>query len=363
MTRDNIHSDREPSRPSMGDLARPPMGDLGPATETLAQVLAQLREITRETHTSEALPDDNYRPLEPRSLKQSRKPIRLHSPAKKRRWPIRVATGASLLVLAGALALPLSGLFSDRDAGTPSNTLQQFASKDKQANPSQPEITKAVAQTPAPVATTQTVEAVSLPLPLRREVAAIQPEPVSLEQSAPVSTSSIRQQVVRIESDVALPPIDPPDTLAMTDLIPPAPPESPKIDAPAAPVREQLTDTPAPAPIVPTPGMRVASLGEITIRPAAPPPSQPSVATGLIARAQELIRNRDISSARLVLEKALSTGSPEAAFQLAETYDPQVLSAWQVRGITGDAARARQLYAKASESGVKIAEERLRALH
>jgi len=355
MTRDNIHSDREPSRP--------PTGDLGPATETLAQVLAQLREITRETHTVEPLPDENYRPLEPRSLKQSRKPIRLHSPAKKRRWPIRVAMGASLLVLAGALALPLSGLLLDSNAGSPSTTLQQFASQDRQVSPSQPEVTKAVAQTPAPIATTQTAEAVSLPLPLRREVAAIQPEPVSLEQSAPVSTSSIRQQVVRIESDVVLPPIDPPGTLAMSDLAPPAQPEPPKIDVPAIPANEQLTDTNAPAPIVPTPGMRVASLGEVTIRPAAPPPPQSSAATGLIARAQELIRNRDISSARLVLEKALSTGSPEAAFQLAETYDPQVLSAWQVRGIAGDAARARQLYTKASESGVKIADERLRALH
>jgi TPR repeat protein len=82
-----------------------------------------------------------------------------------------------------------------------------------------------------------------------------------------------------------------------------------------------------------------------------------------LSRAQELIRNGDISSARLMLEKALSAGSADAAFQLAETYDPQVLAGWHVRGIVGDPARAKQLYTKASESGVRMAEERLKGLN
>jgi len=387
MTQDNNHSDSEPSRP--------PMGDLGPATETLAQVLAQLREITREAHTAEPLPEENYRPLEPRSLKQTRKPVRLHAPSKKRRWPMQVAMGGSLLVLAGVLALPVSKMMATSDADPSANGLQklatqqfareqfanqQFATNDMPAPGREPEVTKAVAESSIPAASPQVAEAVILPVALRPAVAAIQPEPSAVEQGVPLSTSSIRQQVVRLESNVALPPVDLPNTPAMSEFLPPASPEPPKAEAPPSPIREQIADMPAPAPIVPTAGMRVASLGEITIRPVSPAPSQtaspaPSqtaspamsqtsaAASGLLARAQELIRNRDISSARLVLERALATGSAEAAFQLAETYDPQVLSAWQVRGIIGDASRARQLYTKASESGVKIAEERLRTLH
>src|SRR5215213_8749012 len=82
MTRDTNSSHPEPKRP--------PMSDIGPATEPLAQVLAQLREITR-------------------------KPVRLHAPATRRRWPVPVAVGSCVLLLAGALALPTFGLVPATD--------------------------------------------------------------------------------------------------------------------------------------------------------------------------------------------------------------------------------------------------------
>jgi hypothetical protein len=42
----------------------------------------------------------------------------------------------------------------------------------------------------------------------------------------------------------------------------------------------------------------------------------------LTARANALLAQRDIASARIVLERAVDLGSAKAAFALAETYDP-----------------------------------------
>ena len=55
----------------------------------------------------------------------------------------------------------------------------------------------------------------------------------------------------------------------------------------------------------------------------------------MVERARELIKTGDISAARLLLERAMRSGSPQATFQLAETYDPQVLARWGTFGIKG----------------------------
>jgi len=60
--------------------------------------------------------------------------------------------------------------------------------------------------------------------------------------------------------------------------------------------------------------------------------------------------------------RATGAGSRRAAFHLAETYDPRVLAQWRALGIRGDANRARELYARASESGVAGSQERLLGL-
>jgi TPR repeat protein len=49
-------------------------------------------------------------------------------------------------------------------------------------------------------------------------------------------------------------------------------------------------------------------------------------------------------------------------FALAETYDPNMLSAWGSRGVTSDVVRAKALYRKALELGVTKANMRLEAL-
>ena len=82
----------------------------------------------------------------------------------------------------------------------------------------------------------------------------------------------------------------------------------------------------------------------------------------LMEFASKLIAQADISAARLVLERAASSGDTRAIFALAETYDPNVLSAWRVRGIKGDRNRANALYGDALAKGETEARSRIIAL-
>jgi len=93
-------------------------------------------------------------------------------------------------------------------------------------------------------------------------------------------------------------------------------------------------------------------------------PDQVNVAevARLVARASVLLGQGDIGSARIVLERAAETGNAQASFALAETYDPLVLRKWGAYGTLGDAAKARDLYARAQAGGVKEARERFDAL-
>ncbi|WP_454619804.1 hypothetical protein [Bradyrhizobium cenepequi] len=85
-------------------------------------------------------------------------------------------------------------------------------------------------------------------------------------------------------------------------------------------------------------------------------------AARLIARASALLGQGNIGAARIVLERAAEDDNARASFMLAETYDPVVLSAWGTYGTRGDAAKARELYAKAHSGGIREAKDRLDAL-
>jgi hypothetical protein len=82
----------------------------------------------------------------------------------------------------------------------------------------------------------------------------------------------------------------------------------------------------------------------------------------LLAQANALLRQADISGARPVLEYAVNRGSARAAFMLAETYDTRVLRSWRARGISGDPAKARELYERAQAGGIEDAKERIKTL-
>ncbi|MGF9758499.1 hypothetical protein AAII07_25190 [Microvirga sp. 0TCS3.31] len=82
----------------------------------------------------------------------------------------------------------------------------------------------------------------------------------------------------------------------------------------------------------------------------------------LVSRGEELLSKGDVSGARLVLERALANGNARAAFMLAETFDPNMLSKLGTLGLKGDAAKARELYTQAQTLGMAQARERLEAL-
>jgi hypothetical protein len=98
-------------------------------------------------------------------------------------------------------------------------------------------------------------------------------------------------------------------------------------------------------------------------RGATPPNSEDAAEVArLVARASVLLGQGDIGSARIMLEHAAETGSAQASFTLAETYDPLILPKWGTYGTRGDATKARDLYAKAEAGGIKEAKARSDAL-
>jgi hypothetical protein len=102
-----------------------------------------------------------------------------------------------------------------------------------------------------------------------------------------------------------------------------------------------------------------------TIRTAEQPVSieaNGSEAAGLLARAKALVAEGNIRAARDVLERVAEMGSAQAIFALAETFDPKVLATWRTRGTQGDVTKARELYARAYDGGIKAAKDRSDAL-
>jgi chromosome segregation ATPase len=85
-------------------------------------------------------------------------------------------------------------------------------------------------------------------------------------------------------------------------------------------------------------------------------------AAKLIERASGLLGQGNIGAARIVLERAAESGNARASFMLAETYDPVILSAWGTFGTRGEAAKAREHYAKAHAGGIQEAKGRLDAM-
>ncbi|WP_314957517.1 hypothetical protein [Bradyrhizobium cosmicum] len=134
------------------------------------------------------------------------------------------------------------------------------------------------------------------------------------------------------------------------------PSASPRPSAPAPPAAQVTTGAALPVPasklIVATERSSAAS--------ALPRP--PADEQRLLARASALLRQADINGARRLLEYILGYGSAQAAFMLAETYDPHVLQSWDARGVASDSAKARDLYERAQAGGIHDAEGRIKGL-
>jgi TPR repeat protein len=78
---------------------------------------------------------------------------------------------------------------------------------------------------------------------------------------------------------------------------------------------------------------------------------------GLIALA-----DGDVAAARAFLERAADGGDTRALVVLGDTYDPATLARLGAMGIRGDAARARDYYARALSAGVGAARQRIASL-
>jgi len=100
----------------------------------------------------------------------------------------------------------------------------------------------------------------------------------------------------------------------------------------------------------------------VAAAPTAAPPARAIDAdelAALLKRARSLIAIGDIAAARLLLERAADAQEASAALLLAQTYDPAVLGAPDMRSITPDPAMARDWYRKAAQFGSPEAQQRL----
>lgn len=122
-----------------------------------------------------------------------------------------------------------------------------------------------------------------------------------------------------------------------------------------------------PAPVV---SLELASEPLLieTPEPAAPPrialsPQQAAEAVAEnVDTARALIERGEILRARELLAADAATSSPEAAFLLAETYDPNVLAARNLAGVEADVAKAKRHYTSALIGEIGTARQRLLAL-
>ena len=84
--------------------------------------------------------------------------------------------------------------------------------------------------------------------------------------------------------------------------------------------------------------------------------------SALIKLSQDFVRNRDFSSARLLLRRAAEAGSAAAALSLGETFDPLVIQQFHAIGVQPDPAKAREWYERAAQLGSDAASQHLAEL-
>ena len=99
------------------------------------------------------------------------------------------------------------------------------------------------------------------------------------------------------------------------------------------------------------------ALGAAPVQTSAAPETSP-----LMARAIRLLGEGDIAGARLLFMHLAEQGESDAAYELARTFDAEVLTELGARGVGPDRMRAVGWYEWASETGSAKAAERLKTL-
>ena len=149
-----------------------------------------------------------------------------------------------------------------------------------------------------------------------------------------------------------------------------APDPTPVASTAAAPAAPAATDASAMAKLAlalqanppaasPAPAA-TRSLSLAAVVPVAPRASD--AARRLCAQGLVALAAGDIAGARLFLERAAEAGDARALLVLGETYDPATLARMGALGVKGEAAKARDYYAKALAAGMGAARERIAAL-
>ena len=113
--------------------------------------------------------------------------------------------------------------------------------------------------------------------------------------------------------------------------------------------------------------MALMAATETTPTPVLLRPQSAAVPDGITAdqilgEARKFLAQGDILAARALLISTATAGDPQAQFVLAETYDPNFLRWWNVKGIESNAGSARQWYYAARRGGMAEAQGRLDAL-
>lgn len=168
----------------------------------------------------------------------------------------------------------------------------------------------------------------------------------SLASAAPAPSGTEQQDAAPPAPRVAAQPASPEAS--------PATPEAATV-ASASPSRDEITAAYQSA----------IKTQVVAIEPTAPEPAPAArridadELAALLKRAKGLLAIGDITSARLLLERAADAQEADAALMLAGTYDPQVLGKQDMRSITPDPAMARLWYQKAAQLGSADAKRRL----
>ncbi len=134
-----------------------------------------------------------------------------------------------------------------------------------------------------------------------------------------------------------------------------------KVAVPEPVAREASREVAAVTPAAPVVAVAPAVREPVPVTREAAPARRidPDELAALLKRAKSLLAIGDITSARLLLERAADAQEAEAALMLAGTYDPLVLGSQDLRSVTPDPAAARVWYEKASQLGSADAKRRL----
>jgi len=252
-----------------------------------------------------------------------------NSPVYRRRSAREVQIGLVLcLAIAGILAVPADGVFSIAERAIQSLSAVRLSDFGAWITPSD-----RAAPPPKAANASQLADVARPPIAAERET-----EPRALSGSVAVipEQSASKPAGPLMTNEAALPqPTSPND-------------------------RAELIANPAPAAISALPvGTDSVAPVAATARPKA---AQPNLSTeniaAFVARGDAFVVAGDISSARLLYERAVEAGDGRAALRMGATFDPAFLNQANIRSAFGDQRQAHSWYRRARDLGQAEAERR-----